>query len=239
MMHGFAALLLSATVAGGALLRGTKLSEADVEKLLAKVYADLGKGGSAEDGGFQVSDADDDKFTKMYGDMDAIKAETYGEVLLPGLAQLLSNPSIRHNSFVDLGSGLGRSVIFACLAEGYQACEGVELSKDRADTAKAALAEVEKVVPEAASHVHLSQGDLLASDTYFLADTIFANNLLFPDSVQKQMAERFAKLSPTGAVFICTKEIDIPESVAKKEKTSADVSWKKGGDFFFKYTKLG
>jgi len=212
------------------------MSEADAEALLAKVYKDLGAS-NPEDAGFSVSDADDDKFSKMYGGIEAIKAETYGEVTLPGLDDLLANPAIRRHSFVDLGSGLGRSVLFACLAEGFESCEGVELSKDRADTANAAFQEVQKAAPAAAAHVQLSQGDLLASDSYFYKDVIFANNLLYPDTVQQAMADKFTRLSSKGTVFIVTKEVPLSTSVAKKEKTEAGVSWK-GKDYFFKYTKV-
>lgn len=237
-------LVFLASHAGAVFLRSSQatgqMTPQDAKSFLDGIYSKLGNVNGEQGVGVAVSAADDDAFTKLYGNgVEAIKAETYGEVTLQGLDTLLQGRD-PGGSFVDLGSGLGRSVLYACLAEGFDSCEGVELSKDRADIASRALAMARETQGERLRGVALLQGDLLQGD-YFSKDVLFANNLLYPDSVQRAMAQKFLHVSQPGTVFIVTREL--PEEVAqaaRKEKVSAGVSWQQGGnDFFYKYTKEG
>jgi SAM-dependent methyltransferase len=213
------------------------LSEQDALDLLSKVYAKLHADESSDDS--FLGDKDDTAFTKLYGE-SALEAEGYGEITFQGLASLLSAGTARHNSFIDLGSGLGRSVIYACLAGGFTRCDGVELSKERSDRAKLALAQVREAAPWAAERIQLFNGDMLAFGQYFDHDVILANNLLLPDVVQEGIARQFSHIARPGTVLFTTKEVPMPSGVATMMKTAAGVSWQQGGkDFWYKYVKRG
>merc|ERR1719456_1376963 len=111
------------------------MTEHDAEDLLQSIYRGLHSEESSDDS--FLGDKDDAAFTKLYGDK-ALEAEGYGEITFQGLGTLLDDSAVRRGSFIDLGSGLGRSVIYACLAGGFGHCDGVELSKERSDRAKMA-----------------------------------------------------------------------------------------------------
>jgi len=210
------------------------IPEHNAEELLERIYTKLHSDAASDDS--FLGEKDDAVFTKLYGDK-ALVAEGYGEVTFQGLASLLNGTS-RRNSFMDLGSGYGRSVIYACLAGGFAECYGVELSKDRAALAKTALAEVEKVAPETSRNIQLFTGDMLAFPQYFAHDVILANNLLLPDAVQDGIAKQFTDISRPGTVLFTTKEVPFSPGVATMTKTAAGVSWQAGGnDFWFKYVK--
>lgn len=217
--------------------RQQPITEQRAEELLQRVYSHLHSDENS-DVSF-LGDADDAEFTKLYGDK-ALEAEGYGEITFQGLGSLLSDAAVRRGSFMDLGSGLGRSVIYACLAGGFTRCDGVELSKERSERAQQALAEVEAAVPWVSERVRLYSGDMLAFAEYFDHDVILANNLLLPDVVQEGIAKQFSHSSPPGTVLFTTKEVPLPAGVASMSKTSAGVTWQQGGkDFWFKYVKRG
>jgi len=212
-----------------------QLTETDAQHMLDGIYQQL-HSNEMSDGNF-LGDSDDAAFTKLYGDA-ALEAEGYGEITFPGLATLLSDKAVRRGSFMDLGSGLGRSVLYACLAEGFLQCDGVELSKERAQRARLALSQVGKLAPWASERIRLFNGDMLASSAYFDHDVILANNLLLPDVVQDGIAQHFSSFSKPGTVLFTTKEVPISTKTATLSKTSAGVTWEQGGkDFWFRYVK--
>lgn len=210
------------------------LATSDAEQFLSGIYAKLHSSDPEKE--FLDNEGDDQRFSKVYGDgASAIRAEGYGEVQLGGLQEMLKGTT---GSFIDLGSGLGRSVFFACLSCGFSQCEGVELSKDRNDRAVAALSQVHNKFPDVAEKVSLIQGDLLADDQYFMKNVIFVNNLLMPDFVQDAMTQKFSTKSPPGTVLLASKALPIKAEVAKKETLMSSVTWRADKDTFFKYTKL-
>lgn len=234
-----AAVAIVTTVAGSKQrLRSTEpfslLATNDAERFLGGIYQKLHSSDPERE--FLDNDGDDQRFAKVYGDgANALRAEGYGEVQLAGLQEMIKGTS---GSFIDLGSGLGRSVFFACLSCGFSQCEGVELSKDRNDRALAALSQVRAKYPDVAEKVSLIQGDLLADDSYFMKNAIFVNNLLMPGFVQDAMTRKFTNLSPPGTVLLVSRELPIKATVAKKETVMEGVTWRNDKDTFFKYTKL-
>lgn len=209
--------------------------EQRADEFLQKVYTRL-HSNETSDVNF-LGDTDDAEFAKLYGDK-ALQAEGYGEITFQGLASLLSHGVERHGSFMDLGSGLGRSVIYACLAGGFEQCDGVELSGERSELAKQALAEVKIAVPWMSNRVRLFHGDMLAFPEYFEHDVILANNLLLPDIVQDGIAKQFSHTSQPGTVLFTSKELPLSTSVASMTRMSAGVTWQQGAqDFWFKYVR--
>lgn len=230
---------LTTAIASQQRLRSTEpislVAASDAEQFLSGIYAKLHSSDPERE--FLDNEGDDQRFAKVYGDgASAIRAEGYGEVQLAGLREMLKGST---GSFIDLGSGLGRSVFFACLSCGFSQCEGVELSKDRNDRAVAALSQVHQKFPDIAEKVSLIQGDLLADDQYFMKNVIFVNNLLMPDFVQDAMVRKFSTKSPPGTILLVSKSLPIKAEVAKKETVMESVTWRADKDTFFKYTKLG
>lgn len=210
------------------------LATSDAEHFIAGIFEKLHSSDPEKE--FLDNDGDDERFAKVYGEgANALRAEGYGEVQLAGLQEMMKGTT---GSFIDLGSGLGRSVLFACLSCGFSQCDGVELSKDRNDRALAALSQVRAKYPDVAEKVSLIQGDLLANDSYFMKNVIFVNNLLMPDFVQDAMTKKFTKLSPPGTILLVSRALPIEATVAKKETVMEGVTWRKDKDTFFKYTKL-
>jgi hypothetical protein len=209
------------------------LATSDAEHFLKSIFEKLHSSDPERE--FLDNDGDDQRFAKVYGEgANALRAEGYGEVQLAGLQEMIKGAT---GSFIDLGSGLGRSVFFACMSCGFSQCEGVELSKDRNDRALAALSQVKTKYPEVAEKVSLIQGDLLKDDSYFMKNVIFVNNLLMPDFVQDAMTKKFTNLSPPGTVLLVSRALPIEAKVAKKETVMEGVTWRSDKDTFFRYTK--
>lgn len=134
------------------------------------------------------------------------KQMTYGEVTGQGIvnvAKIAKEHGI--DTFVDMGCGVGRSLILAKLA-GFQKCIGIELVEDRYKQAVSCLL---KVPSEISKDVEVHHGDMLELDLSGNPKLVFASNLLWGPELNERF---FAKVKEQ-----CPKKTLIAASVYKKE----------------------
>jgi len=152
---------------------------------------------------------------------------------LPEPAHVANGPK----TFIDLGSGVGRAVLFACATGEFETCEGVELSETRHKMAVDALAKFKHLAPGAAKKVTLINGNLLDNDAYFKKDVMLLDNDFLSEGVMENFVRKFEDASPPGTVLLTTKKI--PELSARAAtRTRMAVEGEKGHrELFYKYVR--
>jgi hypothetical protein len=140
-------------------------------------------------------------------------------------------------TFIDLGSGLGRTVLFASALGAFESCEGVELSESRHQMAVDALAKFKHLAPAAAKHVTFHQGNFLDNDAYFKKDAMLLDNSFLSDGVLQQVVRKFRTVSQRGSIMILTKKLNqLSDRAATIEHVA--VEGKNGQrQILFKYTR--
>lgn len=123
---------------------------------------------------------------------------TYGEISDASMRALAdaAGGGDEGGTFLDIGSGHGRFVLWACRLGGFGRCIGIEVQKDRHEVAAASLAtaasgseRVSLVLGDVRDHREVFQGLRLA----------YWNNLCFPTEVAEAVAAHFAATAPEGA----------------------------------------
>jgi len=151
---------------------------------------------------------------------DECSEDSFAELSLGSMKQLFRLVSLTpKDNFVDLSSGLGEVPVTAAVLSGAQHATGVELSKERHETACQSLASLEKELKGDsngnASMVELVQGDMLTVD---LSDdtVVFTNSYCFRRHLMDKLAEKLATELPEGARIASTKAfVDLPPRLAK------------------------
>lgn len=134
-------------------------------------------------------------------------ASTFGEISCGGLRLLCTNLDIsREDSFVDLGSGVGKAVVQVALERGTQRSVGIELSKSRHRNAVKAVAALESEMSdmglpnllhsprseerghECGAGVLLRQGDILDEGAVEGATVVYLASLCFSDDFMTAIA---------------------------------------------------
>lgn len=140
-------------------------------------------------------------------------------------------------TFIDLGSGVGRAVLFACATGEFETCEGVELSENRHKMAVDALAKFKHLAPGTAKKVTFVNGDMLDNDMYFKKDVILLDNDFLSDGLMENFVRKFEHVAPAGTVLLSTKKIpQLSDRIATRTRMA--VEGEKGHrELFFKYTR--
>jgi hypothetical protein len=155
-------------------------------------------------------------------------------------AQPVSEPKTVNaapKTFIDLGSGVGRAVLFACASGEFTSCEGVELSESRHKMAVDALAKFKHLSPGTAKKVSFVNGNLLADDAYFKKDVMLLDNNFLSEGVMENFVRKFEHVAPSGTVLLTTKRVpQLSDRIA--ERTRIAVEGEKGHrELFFKYIR--
>jgi len=149
------------------------------------------------------------------------------------VAPMLNSPK----TFIDLGSGVGRAVLFACASGEFETCEGVELSETRHKMALDALAKFKHLAPGASKKVTFINGNLLDNDAYYKKDVILMDNDYLTEGLMENFVRKFEHVAPTGTILLTTKKVpQISPMIATRTRMA--VEGEKGHrELFFKYTR--
>jgi len=143
------------------------------------------------------------------------KNTTYGEISLSGLVALadtfkrfapLSTFDKADRNYIDLGSGIGKTVVGMAMLVPEIQCNGIETVYDRHEAAMSAR----KRIPSnsLASRIHFRHGSFLEPPyTFKSACWIFISNLLFSSDLQASLAKHLETECPAKAVIICSKAL--------------------------------
>eukprot|EP00927_Polykrikos_kofoidii_P051149 TRINITY_DN44948_c0_g1_i1.p1 TRINITY_DN44948_c0_g1~~TRINITY_DN44948_c0_g1_i1.p1 ORF type:complete len:317 (-),score=40.30 TRINITY_DN44948_c0_g1_i1:83-1033(-) len=169
---------------------------------------------------------------------------TYGEITLEGMQSLIdqmvtpvtSNLNSPRGAFVDIGSGRGGFVRWACSPEGgaFERCVGVEVQQSRHEEALKALAADSR--QRLMANVTLLHADI-TRHIEVLSDEdvrlVYWNNLCFPDLIGRTVAEHFARATPETAVLVTLAALPepLPEGLQTVERLaeSLRMAWREEG----------
>jgi len=140
-------------------------------------------------------------------------------------------------TFIDLGSGVGRAVLFACASGEFQTCEGVELSESRHKMAVDALSKFKHLSPGTAKKVTFINGNMLDNDGYFKKDVMLLDNDFLSEGLMENFVRKFEHVAPSGTVLLTTKRIpQLSDRIATRTRIA--VEGEKGHrELFFKYIR--
>jgi len=141
---------------------------------------------------------------------------TYGEITQEGMRAFRDAIGREEpGTFVDVGSGHGTFVQWACRHGGFSRCIGVELDRERHDSA-------EKHQRQAGTPgVHFLHGDIRDHLHVVMKDVshIYWNNLCFPSDITDTVARAFAGAAPLGSELWTLADLPIHPGAVRGETT--------------------
>jgi hypothetical protein len=183
--------------------------------------------------GFSISSGETDLICKGGGNA------TYGEILFDSAEKLFTEiiPLGENDVFYDLGSGIGKLVLWVYLATPAKKSVGVELSKTRTNHAKTMLQKTQKeLAPQFKDqwinawgnaalkktvefrHENILEADLSDATVIFICATCF------PESCMQALSEKFATLKE-GLQIASLKELPRNPSLKRKSSHTLPMTW--------------
>jgi len=156
-------------------------------------------------------------------------ALTYGEITYDALKNIKNKFSTK-DTFIDLGCGTGRSLVYA-LITGFNNAKGIELVEARVQSGKTAISEIQqKKLQINLNNLKIEQGDLFSLDNSYFPDNsvIFISNLMFSDDLNNKIIDFFdTKISSKNIVLIISKKINKTSKtfVLDENLLSTPMSW--------------
>ena len=169
--------------------------------------------------GFEIADPEERRIERTRG------SATYGEIMPAASVQLIDalelGPS---DTFVDLGSGVGKLVITAALRSKVGRAIGVELGRKRHRDAVSVVRAAEAEGLLAPGVVRLRNQDILRTSLAG-ATVLYTCSTAFPSAFTGQLARRVLRLgSPVR--FVTLQELDCDVTgFALTEVLRLDMSW--------------
>eukprot|EP00747_Dinoflagellata_sp_TGD_P169965 gnl/TRDRNA2_/TRDRNA2_200297_c0_seq1.p1 gnl/TRDRNA2_/TRDRNA2_200297_c0~~gnl/TRDRNA2_/TRDRNA2_200297_c0_seq1.p1 ORF type:complete len:201 (+),score=10.85 gnl/TRDRNA2_/TRDRNA2_200297_c0_seq1:309-911(+) len=150
----------------------------------------------------------------------------YGELLPAASLQLLKALSVcQHDTFCDLGSGLGKLVLLAAAATPAKRCLGIELHETRLAVARQALSrgEASGLVP--AGRCTFRCDDLYSTELDDVT-VVYCCSTAFPDAAMGRLSKRLAKL-PQLRLWATLREPPHSQGFELLHRLRLDTSWKR------------
>ena len=169
----------------------------------------------------------EEKTNQMF--QDKKYALTYGELTPEGFKSILNK--LKKMGFkeplvlADLGSGMGKIPIMAVHYGDAKKAVGVELAKERHDTA---VSMKSKLSQEYQDKLTFINGDLLKDIVLNEFNVIFISNLCFSAEVNDKIAEKLKELK-LGAYVFCSKDINAPH-LKFLENIKVKMTWTQNSD---------
>ena len=151
---------------------------------------------------------------------------TYGEITWEGMENIsnyMELKDISKNTFIDLGSGNGRTLAYAIL-NGFKEAKGTELVKNRHDYAMNMRKKLDRYMKD---KIKLSNKDMFKLDpSYFPSGSvIFISNLVFPKETTQKLINFLSENTPSDVIVIMS---SLPNDLGKFkliEKLELPMSW--------------
>lgn len=153
---------------------------------------------------------------------------TYGEITLDGMNNIvkyLDDNNIRKDIFIDLGCGIGKSLMMARM-KGFNKCIGIELVKERFDNAIIAYNRLDKKDQEG---IEIYNNDLFEESRIKELDknisvVVFVSNLLFNNDINNKMFTYLSEILPKNSLIIVSKK-PMNENIKYITELQVPMSW--------------
>lgn len=154
----------------------------------------------------------------------------YGELTQVGMESILgvvldNNLNIMETVFLDIGCGVGKSLVMAKLM-GFNKAIGIEIVKDRCTMARGVV----KWLPDSVkNNIQVVNIDMLKWKVpqFEKPVVIFASNLLWPVEVTKDFFAKYMKAVPPGSLIISSRVYFHKGDERTTYETSVPMSWNK------------
>jgi hypothetical protein len=151
---------------------------------------------------------------------------TYGELNWEGMENISKYMELKDwskNTFIDLGSGNGRTLAYAIL-NGFKEAKGTELVQARHNYALKMRNKLDSYMKD---KIKLSNKDLFKLDpSYFPpGSVVFISNLVFPKETTQKLINFLSENTPSDVIIILS---SIPDNLGKFkliEKLELSMSW--------------
>ncbi|KAK3261503.1 hypothetical protein CYMTET_29586 [Cymbomonas tetramitiformis] len=152
------------------------------------------------------------------------KERGYGEITVTGMFAMASALQLDQESiFYDLGSGLGKLVLFAALTCNVRRAVGHEISERRHVSAVAALAHIDSEHhPGISETVCFKQADFTQED-YTDATHVYLASLLYTDDTLVKVCDKLCA-SPGLKAVLSIRELPLGNPLLRKLPTQKQVS---------------
>jgi len=158
---------------------------------------------------------------------------TYGELTFEGMQNIynyLTSNKLANETFIDLGSGNGRTLFYSILA-GFNNSKGVEIVDKRYNFSIEAL---DKLKPEFGNRIEIKHSDLfkINSDFFPPKTAIFVSNLLFNADINDKLFKFLSDNTQDDSVLFVSK---LPNNTFKYkliEKLKVPMSWQKESECY-------
>lgn len=148
---------------------------------------------------------------------------TYGEILPQGLARLFDFIKLNtDDSFVDLGSGAGKTVLQSVLCHKIKYGYGVEIDKARFDLSQEVLAKAKNIFIDLNNikFIHINIADF----NFENCTVIFINSICYGENLMLEIVNR-VNLHPEIRAIMTTKRIQGLKHLPKLEVIPVETSW--------------
>lgn len=146
---------------------------------------------------------------------------TYGELTREGMEQMIRGYNTTNKTYVDLGSGLGKTPLYGVMDHKFKYAVGVELAKERHQKA----IEMKSKLPEKVQQrLDYFQNDILKFDISSY-DYIFISNLCFTEEVNEKLTNKLASEAKNNSYIFASKELVHPK-LKILEKRYVKMTWK-------------
>jgi len=158
---------------------------------------------------------------------------TYGELTWEGMqnvSKYMELKDLPKNTFIDLGSGNGRTLAYAIL-NGFKEAKGTEIVQARHDYA---MKMREKLDDYMRDKIKLSKNDLFKLDpSYFpTGSVVFISNLVFPEETNQKLINFLSKTTPSDTIIILSALPKDMKNFKLIEKIDAPMSWSKNSQCY-------
>ena len=153
---------------------------------------------------------------------------TYGELTWNGMENIgkyMELKDLPKKTFIDLGSGNGRTLTYAIL-NGFKEAKGTEIVQARHDYAMKTREKLDKYMRD---KIKLSKSDLFKlSPSYFpTGSVVFISNLVFSEKTNQKLINFLSEITPSDTIIILS---TLPKDMSNFkviEKIDAPMSWSK------------
>lgn len=169
--------------------------------------------------GFEINAGQERRIERTRG------SATYGEIMPAASVQLIDALDLRSgDTFVDLGSGVGKLVLTAALRSKVGRAVGVELGRDRHRDALSVVRAAETEGLLSPGVVELRNQDILRTSLSG-ATVLYTCSTAFPYAFTERVAHRVGRLGrPVRFVTLQELDCDIP-GFALTQVLRLDMSW--------------
>jgi len=149
---------------------------------------------------------------------------TYGEITDKAMKSIVNHLDLNNidkNIFIDLGCGIGKSLVYA-INNGFNKSIGIELMKERYNIGNSVL----KDIP----NIEYYQGDLFEFDRLKelqdFQSVIFVSNLLFSEELNNKLFSYLAHIMKKGTIIIVSKiPIEQPNNIGLDGIITTPMTW--------------